>query len=351
MNVLRYDETDLIVTDLDPIEDILNLITALKSTGFTSDLLRDIHGFTDSNEIKKTSKLISLHVENAVSLANQGFDGPPQTSFLPLYYSTLNLAKVYLLFLGKRIALESNRWHGAKYSEQEMSRNFLNEKIKISNRGTIPLLYNSITNKTIGRSGFDLTINELYRNITSIGAEFKTITKQESGLMPVNIEFVNDATNGHYMKVHIRHDYYQNNPPQPRCLKAFPGLHIMADSNGNYYYETRKYKGRLETVKQNLISKIKRQLNCDYAGQGRFGGVSWVTLTPINGKFHVMNEDLSIMLAYFHLSNVVRYNPEHLYKLMDSKYWVLMLGLRKHGFLRFEKLMWSNFNKKSFDVL
>jgi hypothetical protein len=53
MNVLRYDETDLIVTDLDPIEDILNLITALKSTGFTSDLLRDIHGFTDSNEIKK----------------------------------------------------------------------------------------------------------------------------------------------------------------------------------------------------------------------------------------------------------------------------------------------------------
>ena len=129
MSILRYDETEIIGTDLDPIEDILNFISTLKSTGFTSDLLRETHGFISSTEIKKTAKLVSLHVDNAIGLANQGFDGPPQTSFLPLYYSTLNLSKVYLLLLGKRTDLQLNRWHGAKYSEREMSRNFLNEKI------------------------------------------------------------------------------------------------------------------------------------------------------------------------------------------------------------------------------
>lgn len=56
------------------------------------------------------------------------------------------------------------------------------------------------------------------------------------------------------------------------------------------------------------------------------------------------------MLAYFHLSNVERYNPEHLYKIMDSKYWVIILELRKYGFLRFEKHIWGNYFKNSFDI-
>lgn len=346
--MLRYDIERAISTDLDPIEDILNLIATLKSIGFTSDLLRDTHNFSSAIEIKKTAKLISLHVDNAIGLANQGFEGPAQTSFLPLYYSTLNLSKVYLLFLGKRIELESNRWHGAKYSEREMSRNFLNEEIKLSSRGTIPLLYNAITGKSISKSGLKISLNELYRNITSIGAEYNTVTKNKSGLLPHFVQFIEDK-NGHYMKIQILDNYYKANPPQPRTLKAYSGLKIVTDKNGESHYETRKYNGRFETIKKNLYTKIKRHLNSDSCVLGAFGA-QWVSYTPINGRFHVLNEELSIMLAYFHLSNVVRYNPEHLYKIMDSKYWAILLGLRKHGFLRFEKLMWGNYNKSSFDI-
>ncbi len=112
MKILRYNQIKTIGTDLDPIEDLLNLISTLKSRGFTSDLLREVYGFTNLQEIKKTLKLISLHIDNAIGLANQRFDGLAQTSFLPLYYSTLNLSKVHLLFLGKRIDLESNRHMG-----------------------------------------------------------------------------------------------------------------------------------------------------------------------------------------------------------------------------------------------
>lgn len=347
--MLRYDLTETIGTDLDPIEDILNLISVLKSIGFTSDLLRETHGFTDVKEIAKTSKLISLHVDNAIGLANQGFEGPAQTSFLPLYYSTLNLSKVYLLFLGKRNQLESNRWHGAKYSENEMSRNFLNEKIKLSNKGTIPLLYNAVTNKSISKYGLTITLDELYKNITSVGAEYSTITKNNTGLLPHRSEFVQDNNNGHFMKIQILHEYYKENPPQPRTLRAYPGLKIVTNAEGISHYETKKYIGKFETMKRNLTLNINRSLNshsCYHTGFGQ----TWVSHSPINGKFHVLNEELCIMLAYFHLSNVVRYNPEHLYKIMDSKYWAILLGLRKHGFLRFEKLMWGNFIKKAFDI-
>ncbi len=349
MTLLRHKEYFSVGTDLDPIEDILNLIMTLKSVGFTSDLLRGTHGFTDNVEIKKTAKLVSLHVDNAVNLAYQGFEGPPQTSFLPLYYSTLNLSKVYLLLSGKRNELQLNRRHGASYSDGEMSRHFLNEKIKIFNKGTIPLLYNVITGKSISKSGLIITLNEIYHNITSIGAEYSTITKNNSGLLPCRVEFIQNDNSGHFMKVHILSNYYITNPPQPRKLKAFPGLKIVTDKDGNSHYESKKYIGDFELVKETLSSKVNTCLNSDSLLHTGFRK-SWVSYTPINGKYHVFNEDLSIMLAYFHLSNVVRYNPEHLYKLMDSKYWSIMLGLRKHGFLRFEKLMWGNFMKKSFDI-
>lgn len=350
MSILRFDATETIKTDLDPIEDLLNFITTLKSTGFTSDLLREIHGFTNASEIKITSKLISLHVDNAISLANQGFDGPPHTSFLPLYYSTLNLSKVYLLFLGERHSLESNRWHGAIYKETEMSKKFMNEKIYIKNKGTIPLLYKTITGKSIGKSGLEFTLNELYQNITSIGAEYNTITKQETGLLPIQCEFFKNDKDEHFLKINILHEYYQQNPPHPRCIKAFPGLHIVTNPDGKSHYETRKFKGKFETIEKKIKENVKRQLNSDQVNTETFGSV-WVTYTPISGRNHVLNEELCIMLAYFHLSNVVRYNPEHLYKIMDSKYWAILLSLRKHGFFKFEKLMWGNFIKKSFDII
>lgn len=350
MGILRHDDWYTIETDLDPIEDILNFIITLKSLGFTADLLRETHGFTNTAEIKKTAKLISLHVDSAVGLAQQGLGGPPETSFLPLYYSTLNLSKVYLLMLGKRKELERNRWHGAKYKENEMNRLFLNERIYIIHKGTIPLLYHAVTGKSISRSGLSVALNELYKSISSIEAEFNTITRQNSGFLAHTSEIIQDDANGHYMKVEIFDSRYLYDPPLPRTLKAYPGLKIVRTSSGIAHYETRKYRGQFETVKRDLINKIKRYLISGKVKNFRGRGPEWICFTPINGRFHVFSEELCIMLAYFHLSNVVRYNPEHLRKLMNSKYWSIMLGLRKHGYLRFEKLMWGNFIRKSFDI-
>ena len=77
-------------------------------------------------------------------------------------------------------------------------------------------------------------------------------------------------------------------------------------------------------AEQQIKNSIKRSLISDSISHVGFGQ-SWLSHTPISGKKHVFNEEMCILLAYFHLSNVVRYNPEHLFKLKDSKYWVLLI--------------------------
>jgi hypothetical protein len=93
----------------------------------------------------------------------------------------------------------------------------------------------------------------------------------------------------------------------------------------------------LTTVNRNLISPAHSD--------------AWMSFCPISSNRFPINDEIAILLAFFHMSNVVRYNPTDLYRLMDSKYWVLPLSLRKHGFLHFLKLMWGHFVKESFDIV
>jgi len=347
MNVLRYDTISVISSNLDPIEDLLNFITTLKSLGFTTDLLRNVHGFTDISEIKKTAKQISLHVDNAISLANQGFDGPSQTSFLPLYYSTLNLAKVYILLKGKRVDLESNRWHGAKYSEIEMKKNFLNERITISANGTIPLFYKCLFDDTISKK-ISICLDDLYSCISTISAEYSTITNKGNAELLHVASIERDDNNGHFLKIRVINSSDILTPPKAKSIKAYPDIRIIKGDK-EFHYESNRFIGDFENISNQIKLSIKRNLISDSYQSNHFGS-SWYSRTPISDNKYVFNEELCIMLAYFHLSNVVRYNPEHLYKLMDSRYWALLLGLRKHGYLKFIKHIWGHCIKSSFDI-
>ncbi len=349
MTVFRHDTQTSIGTDLDPIEDLLNFMATLKSKGYTTDLLKEKHGFLNTAEIHKTAKLIQLHISSSIGLAEQAFSGPAELSFLPLYYSTLNINKILLLVLGKRIELESNRWHGASYKENQMSKNFLNEEIYLKNNGTIPLVYKTLTGKSIpkSRQGLKVKLSDIYPYISSVGAEYSNVTNNTiDKLMYHSATIIKDDANGHYLKVEILDKNHLDKPPGAKTLKAYPGLSLINNTGQKPHFETKRIKGNFSTIELQLKSKINRYLNSDHID---YWG-KWISMTPINGKNHVFNEELCITLAFFHMSNVVRYNPEHLNKIMDSRYWSVLLGLRKHGYLTFLKLMWGNINKQSFDI-
>ena len=52
---------------------------------------------------------------------------------------------------------------------------------------------------------------------------------------------------------------------------------------------------------------------------------------PVSRESLLLPEEFPILCAFYHLSNIVRYNPSALNMLMDSKYWPVILALQSHG--------------------
>ncbi len=230
-----------------------------------------------------------------------------------------------------------------------MNKDFFDEEIEVKKEGTIPLIYKATTGIAIQNSGIKVKLRELYSRISSIGAEYSMVTGNQSDVLCHEAKVVRDDKNGHYIRIDIPEPYHQSNPPEPKMLKAYSELNFV-EIQEKPHYETNRICKEFEKAKQELKDSVKRYLNSDCLIRSDKGPICWLSYTPINNSNHVFNEEMCIMLAYFHLSNVVRYNPEHMYRLMDSKCWSIMLGLRKHGYLTFLKLMWGNYNKKSFDI-
>jgi hypothetical protein len=69
--ILRYDNSNIVVTPFDPLEDYLSWITGLNSIEFVSDILHAIHGVSGSREVKSNAQLIALHARIVLGLFDQ----------------------------------------------------------------------------------------------------------------------------------------------------------------------------------------------------------------------------------------------------------------------------------------
>lgn len=345
--IYRHENFTIVQSNLDHTEDLLNLLSSLRSSGFVKELLVKYHGFSNKHEIDAVSKLVKFHIDNSIELAIQGLHSSPHTSFLSLYYSCLNLVKVYLLLLGQRKELARNRKHGLAYIESDMSKDFLNEQVKILTKGTFPLIYQTLFHKTFAKSPYLVSIEEIYSNIHCINAEYITLCKDSVGFEEVRVAIKGSEKKGFYINVDSFWEEFIRKDLTPRLIPTFNEIQNNINPT---FFSTKVYKGNRDKVVNKIQEhNLNRNLLSDVI-------LSWEknknsSIIPINGRNHVFNEDLYIFLAFFHLSNVIRYNPEHLHKLMDSRYWTVILALRRHGFFRFLTLMWGNFIKSSFGIV
>jgi hypothetical protein len=60
-----------------------------------------------------------------------------------------------------------------------------------------------------------------------------------------------------------------------------------------------------------------------------------------------MFEELPIVLAFFHLSSVVRYKPEFLARLRDSRYWPVLMSMQTHCMNKLLLLFWSYVHRRT----
>ena len=337
----RYDEYKTPITKLNPLEDYRNWVSGLRSKGYTADLLREIHGFNDAKEIALSAKAISAHAEHAVNLLQQAMSGPSDVSYLPIYYCMLNLAKICVIISGYREELRKQKWHGVKYIPKKRPQDLSNETIVIKSEGAIPLYYKSITGQPLPDREIKRELRQIYPFIRYISHEYMSIYHCDYCFARIAVEMLGNVNDGFYLSAEI--NPLKQTEISNRQLKVLCGFHSKDLNPGlPIYYHTDTVGGTEEEAKPVLLRKIRRFLLVSDVDAAQ----NPVCFTPISGSPVFALEEFNIILAFFHLSNVVRYNPEYLNKLKDSKAWSLLLALRQHGSLGFLEHFWSFVNKK-----
>ena len=151
MNVTRYEEVQWVVTQLDPLTDLVMWLEYYTAIDYVVSLLTARHGYTAAaatrlaHEVRPHARLAREYIEQALS-------GPTDVAFLPIYYAILNLLKICILFGPHHALLASNRWHGATYDGfSKDSQTLLTEKITVRKTGALLLFYRTTTGRTIAK--------------------------------------------------------------------------------------------------------------------------------------------------------------------------------------------------------
>ena len=343
MKMHRYDEKSVVYSNLNPMEDVHFWIRGLRSKGLATDILREHHGVRDRS-IKSRSVAISRHAETAVNLLEQGFEGPIETSFLPLYYGMLNLAKIYIICSDQYSLLrkKENKKHGAtSLPHWGNPRNFLKDKILLFSKGTISIFYKTITGKEITNKNI-IELGEVYPFIADISHEYSSLYKTEYPLQFCGLEIIKDESNGHFVRLTLEGDIHRNSNHSQRN-QFLTNFNKTKDNR----YETEKIQGDFEKVSTELKNKLKRFLLYEEVLRDLRGKEIVITSVPISAKRVLFPEELPILIAFFHLSTIVRYHPELLFELKDSPEWGMIQTLSRHGAYRFLTLFWSYIQQKS----
>ena len=339
--VHRYETTHLVTSLLDPLKDVVCWVKGLTSTKYVEELLESKHNLLGSTSVRERSKTIASFVHLGCEYLEQAEKGPPEISFLPLYYALLNLSKAYIAAGPYYPEISKNRKHGASYAPETNARNLDNDTIRILPQGTIPLLYRTLVGEDIflnTPTPLILTMKDIYPYILGISAEYKMATGNEPKLIPFRILIAEGENNKRRITAQALRGY---EPTLDKInithLQGFNGLHREGTNKRilvSDWYEAENRDSLMSCLRPAMLY-----------GQ-LLSAETVIQYVPLCSKRRLlMPEELPLLYVFFHMSNVVRYKPEMLTKLMDSKYLPVLLALRRHGIYRFLLLFWSFFNQ------
>ncbi len=356
----RYPSVAEVSTQLDPLEDALLWIKGLRSTAYCADLLAEVHGISGAKSAE-ASDAVSSFAKVAGDFLDQAFSGPGDLSYLPVYYAMLNLSKAMIVAKGMLHELDVQRRHGASWSGIDAApSDLLDDEISLWSTGAIPLLYQVLTAHIVPVFGATpapkrpLLLKDVYPYILPIGHEFGEAYGRPSGLAPVIVYVDQTDPSMPRLIVQFHHEHVPSLEDRPRfkLIESFQdeeGVFVMRAPEGMTGSDATDF----------LVTTLPRFLLYDSAGlfetpvtSGRFHGVQrglFVnTNTPGSSSDLLLPEELPILLAFFHLSNVVRYAPLRLQALLDSRASAMLQSLSRHGTYRFLLLFWSFMNQRTF---
>lgn len=328
----RYRELSVVRSGLDPLEDVMCWVEGLTSVKYVKDLLRSKHSLSGSLSVHKQSESVAELVTIACKYLEQAKKGPEEVSFLPLYYACLNLLKSYIVVGPYGVELSRNRWHGATYNPNRDFRSLDDDIIVLQKRGAIPLFYRTLVGQNINHS-LTLKMREIYPYIVGVGAEYERVSRGKRRLLPFEIQIGVKGENQRIEASYIGMNQAEFAKVRIGTLQVFRGL--RRESKGSLKLASKWYS-KNDTA--SMMACLRPAMLYGYR-QGPFEQT--FNFVPSSSGKLLLPEELPLICAFFHMSAVVRYNPDGLQKLMDSKYWPVLLVLRRHGLYRFLILFWS----------
>ena len=335
--IYRYKNSSVVRSALDPLEDVICWIKGLSSVNYVKDILKSKHHITGNANLNQRSETIAKLVSLACKYLEQANNSPQEVSFLPLYYACLNLIKAYVA-VGPHVAkLSKNRWHGATYNPNKDHKSLDTDSITLKKSGAIQLFYLTVTGSTLNPQS--LSMGDIYPYIIDISAEYRRATGRLPRVIPFQI-FTQKAGD----KQRIVAEYFGTEEREFHKIQTgkFQGFSRMKREAKRGKRLVSKWYHKNDTINNQLhVHTTVLYSRCESA----LGQEIRYNLVPFSKGNMLFPEELPVLLAFYHMSNVVRYNPDELQRLMNSKYWPVLLVLRRQGLYKFLLLFWSFMNQ------
>jgi len=335
--IQRFEVAEVITSSQNGMTDVLDWLGFLCAKEYLVALLRNTHQMTPTDALKRSDK-IAPHVKLAMNYIRQSQEGPPEVAFLPAYYAILNLMKVYVLLGPRHAELAKNRWHGATYDPNgKDSHSILTEEIKLRGGGAFPLFYEAITGKSLGTRAITLKVRDFLKYVNGVGIEYHLATGQ---LAPMcTLGFLVAQINGlNHAQARVNCNAPQSPSEVAQFLRGYTAIPGMP----------RVYNGPQIQNSMNPWPELRASVNTHLLYRVSPDQTYAMFASP-NSKIEYPQE-LPIALLFFYMSSVVRYRPEFLARLRDSKYWPVISSARTHAFLDFLLAFWCYVQRRSYFV-
>lgn len=348
---MRYTEDIRITTtDLDKYGDVVGWIEGLRSQQYLADLLREKHAIPNPSTLAKTIKPL---IETALNYIDQAETGPSRVAFLPLYYSMLNLAKVYVLLGPYRDELETqrrHRGHGASYDPGwNDSIDLRRQKIRMREDGVLGLFYRTLTGDPWLTVGTDISMAQIYPFMERVGAEYLMLTGEPEKITEIDLTLKKIGD-----QFHLGVEIDESGVPHETELDYLSVL------RKDHWDDWNAAEGKGTSLHSSTIQSLTEILNCctrremfrgSKVSQTAVNQTCITCTVPIKSGFPRMVEEIPIFLSFFYQSSIARYKPEFLYKQFDSKLWPFLVALRRHGSFSFLLAFWQFIRQESLSIV
>lgn len=342
----KFDEIWMTNSKGDHLDDLRNVYSSLLSDSLIERYYLRMQGVVPK---KTTVELIKLHVRIALSYLDDSIKSSIDTSFLPSYYCFLNVAKVFMIFKLGPERVRQNSLHGASYKRNQK------RQLDVYPEGSIPSFIYALHDIKITEE-FKISADDLLKYTYCISADYADVHQAQKLIhhLVVSVRLAS-ISNGNRMVVAELPDGLSTvDMPDLELIPAFRNLKIDQRNQA----VSKVYIDKSIPTAQILSECLDRSYFTDVVEIAKenkngasylIGPYQFIRVPVFEKDFkHRFGQEVNLLLLFYFMSCVCRYNPLELDKLKKSESWSIFLALRSHGAIDFLEAMWSNIIGKSY---